>query len=163
MTMMYKGDAGCDFEHHRIDVEVARPEDMPEIPPATQIEGDGSTGQGVTEEAAEQSRPHQRVVLALVEDVDQQRHAEASAGEGRTNEDVDHHPDTPGVAIVDVGGRSEPEKKTHQDNRHHHGNQHATDQCRGIEQAAANRRRCSMWLSVHDDSLPASCADASSS
>jgi hypothetical protein len=106
-----QGDAGCDLEHDRVHVEVAWPEDMPEVPPAPQVESDRGTGQGIAEEAAEQGRTHQRMILALVEDVDQQRHAEAAAGQGRADEDVDHDPDAPGVAIVDVGRRTRPKNR----------------------------------------------------
>ena len=132
-------DADRHLEHHRIGVGVARPQDVPEIPPATEVEQHPDPGQRVAEQAGQQRRADQRVVMAAVEDVDQQGHREAAAGEGRTDDYIDDHPDAPRVAVVEVGHRAEAEDETDEQYRHHGRDQQAADHCRRIEQLAANR------------------------
>jgi hypothetical protein len=73
-------------------------------------------GEAVAEQAGQQRRPHHRVILALVEDVDQQRHGVPAAGEGRADHHVVDYPDSPGITVADVGDRPKTEQETNRQN-----------------------------------------------
>jgi hypothetical protein len=113
---------------------------VPEIPPAAEVEHHADTGQRVAEQAGQQGRADQRVVLP-VEDVDQHGDREAAAGEGRADHHIDHDPDAPGVAVVEVGHRAQAEDEADEKDGDHRGDQHAADQRGGVEQLAADRGR----------------------
>jgi len=147
-------DADRHLEHHRVHLGVAGPEDVPEVPPAAEVEDHRGAGQGVAEQAGQQRRPHQRVVLPLVEDVDQQRHGVAAAGEGRADHHVVGDPDAPGIAVVEVGHRAEAvEQAVEQDDAGDPG-QHAEQQREGREQAAAERARRVCVRMISHSGLP---------
>ena len=156
-------DAGCDFKHDRIGVHVAGPENVPEVPPSTEVEKDAATGQCVAEQAGQQGRPDQRVVIALVEDVDQQGDRKATAGQRRADHDVDHDPDAPGVAVVDVGDGADAEDEADQQDGREDGDEDAADQGCGIDQVAADGRRACVVMLGHAHFSPLPVAGESSS
>src|SRR5574343_600945 len=127
------------LEHHRIGIGVARRQDVPEVPPAAEVEQHADAGQRVAEQRGKQRRPHQRVVLPTVEDIDQHGDREATTGEGRADDHVENDPDTPRVAIVEVGHRPQSEDETDKEDGNHRGDQQAADHHRQVEQLAANR------------------------
>ena len=114
---------------------------MPEVPPAAEVEDDTDTSQRVTEQAGQQGRANQRVILALVEDVHQHGHREAAAGEGRPDDNVNHDPDTPRITVVKVSGGTEAEQEAHGKNRDHDRDQNPADQGSGVEHLPADRGR----------------------
>ena len=80
---------------------------LPQLPETAEVHGDGQDGETVAEEAGQDRRAHERVVLALVQDVDEQRDREAAAAECRARDHVERDPDAPGVAVVQVAHRGE--------------------------------------------------------
>ncbi|MPM73309.1 hypothetical protein SDC9_120289 [bioreactor metagenome] len=132
-------DADRHLEHHRIGISIGRRQDVPEIPPAAEVEQHADAGQGVAEQRGEQRRTHHRVILAAVEDVDQHGHREAATGEGRADDHVEDDPDAPRVAVVEVGDRPQPENETDEEHGEHGGDQQAADHHRQVEQLAADR------------------------
>ena len=156
-------DADRYFEHDGVRIGITGPEDVPEVPPATEVKKDAAAGQRVAKQAGQQGRADQWVVLALVEDVDQQRDREAAAGQSRADHDIDHDPDAPGVAVVDVGDGSQTKDKAHQENGRHDGDEHAADQSGGVNQAAANWRRTCVLMLCHAHFSPVPLPSESSS
>jgi hypothetical protein len=143
-------DADRHLEHHRVGIDRPGPEHVPDVPPAAEVEDDPGGGQRVAEQAGQQRRAHQRVVFALVEDVDQHRHREAAAGEGRADHHIDHHPDAPGIAVVETGHGAEAEQEAHHQDRRHQRDEDAAGQRHRIDQAAADRggRRMIDWAMI---------------
>ena len=100
-----------DFEHHRVRLDVPGQQQVIGVPVTAEIEDHGEAAQRIAEQAAEQRRPHQRMVLAAIEDVDQERHGETATAEGGADDYVYDDPDSPRVARVDVGDGAEAEKE----------------------------------------------------
>src|SRR5450830_873932 len=129
---------------------------MPEVPPAPKVYKDSAASQRVAKKTGQQSRSHQRVVLAFVENIDQQGNREAAAGQRRADHDIDHHPNAPGVAVVNIGNRPQAKYEAHQKNGGHDGNEHAADHGCRIDQTAADRRGRCLLMSRHDHFSPLS-------
>ena len=142
-----KCDAGGHFKHHRIGIDITGPENVPEIPPAAKVNEDATAGQCVAEKTGQQRWPHQRVVLPFVENINQQGHRETAAGQCRADHHIDHDPDAPGIAVIDVGHRAQTKNEAHQQDGHHDGDEDATNQSHCIDQVTAHRRRTCMLLS----------------
>ncbi len=100
-------DASRDLEHNRAGVEVGRRQDVPEVPVAPEVDQHRKAAERVAEHRRGQRRAYHRMKLAAVEDVDQERHGVAAAGKAGGDDDIPHDPDTPGVAVVDVGDGAE--------------------------------------------------------
>jgi hypothetical protein len=49
--------------------------------------------------------------LALIEDVDQQRHGVSAAGNGGPDYDIVGDPDAPGISVAEIRNRSQPQKE----------------------------------------------------
>jgi hypothetical protein len=119
-------DVGGDAERHLELGGVAPPPEedrhLPELPEPAEVDGHGQDGETVAEEAGEDGRPDERVVLALVEDVDEEGDRVAAAAEGRPGDHVERDPDAPGIAVVEVADRGEaghesPEHHDHAEGR----------------------------------------------
>ena len=75
----------------------------------------GDDRQPVAEKAGQHGRPHQRVILPLVQDVDQNPHGEPAAADRRADDDVDRDPDAPRVAVAEIRHRGDALQKAHRD------------------------------------------------
>ena len=102
----------------RTEFEVPVPEEerhAPDVPPPADVEADADAGQRVAERAGQDGRTHERVVLALVQDVDEQRHRVAAARQRRAGDDVEGDPQPPRVAVVHRGDLAEPDGEAVED------------------------------------------------
>src|ERR1039458_3739779 len=100
------------------------------------------------------------MVLAAIEDVDQQRHGEAAAAERGADDDVYDDPDSPRVAGVDVGDRAEPEEESlkqetegddDQRDEHYRGRRYQASAqrcCRAHDQPSLDGGASSSWCSA---------------
>ena len=104
-------DVGGDAERH-LELRGVAPapevdRHLPQLPEPAEVHGDGQHGEAVAEEAGQDRGSDERVVLALVEDVDEERHRVAAAAEGGARDHVERDPDAPRVAVVEVADRGE--------------------------------------------------------
>ena len=100
------------LEHDRVKVHLPREVEVVDVEIPADIEENGHTGQGIAEHRGQQGRTDQRMVFALVDDIDHQRHDVATAGKGGADNNVVGDPDAPGVAIVHVGDGTDTKNKT---------------------------------------------------
>ena len=78
--------------------------------------------------------------FALVENVDEERHGVAAAGEARGDDDVPNHPDAPGVAVADVGDCAEPLGEAPDQEKDGDSGEHAQDRGEHADELAADGR-----------------------
>jgi hypothetical protein len=97
----------------RVEVHVPGQQDVIELPPAPHVDDRAQATQTVTEQAGQQGRTHQRVVLALVEHVHGDRQRVTAAGQRGADDDVVDHPDAPGITTVEIGHRAHAFDKAH--------------------------------------------------
>ena len=118
--LLEEGRRQLDQQHEHVDGDAERhlelrgvapaPEEdrhLPQLPETAEVHGDGQDGEAVAEEAGQDRRADERVVLALVQDVDEQRDREAAAAERGARDHVERDPDAPRVAVVQVAHRGE--------------------------------------------------------
>ena len=122
-----------------------------QIPVTPHIYGDGEAPQRVAEQARQQGRSHQGVILTPVEHIDRPGQCPAAAGKAGAYQQIERDPQPPGVTPVQVSDRTQPEEEAFQDQhaaQHGKGGQH---QYRPADQLAAERMRL---VITHDPCLP---------
>ena len=112
-----EGDAERHLELRGVAPAPEEDRHLPQLPEAAEVHGDRQDGEAVAEEAGQHRRADERVVLALVQDVDEQRYRVAAAAERRARDHVERDPDAPGVAVVQVAHRAEAGEEAPE---HHH-------------------------------------------
>ena len=104
-------DAERRLQQDRVHVEQPRQHDVVALPVASEIDEHRQPAETVTEKRGHQAGARHGVVFAPVENVDDERHGEAAAPERGADNQVDGDPDSPGVAVIEVGGGAEAEDK----------------------------------------------------
>ena len=109
------GHADRRLEQHRGGIEETRNVEVGQIPVTADVDGDGEAAQRIAEQARQQGRSHQRVILAPVEDIDRPGQRPAAAGETGADQQIERDPEPPGVAAVEIGDRAQPEDEAFED------------------------------------------------
>lgn len=138
------------FEHDRVRVEVPGQQQIHRIEIAAEVDHHGDAGKRVAEQPAEQRRPHDRMVLALVEHIGKESHCKAAAADGGADDHVEGDPDAPRIAGIDIGDGADAEKVALGDVVETDQGQHGEDRHRDGQNAAAQRARLNMRI-VHGD------------
>ena len=97
------GDTEADLQHHRVKVHVPGGEDIVELPPAAHVDDRADTAEAVAEQAGEQAGRTRGWYLPLLNHVDGDGQRVTAAGQRGADDHVVNHPDTPGVAAVQIG------------------------------------------------------------
>ena len=79
------------------------------VPVTAHVDGDGETTKRVAEQARQQGRSHQRVILAPVEHIDSPGQRPAATGETGADQEIERDPEPPWVAAIQIGDRTQPE------------------------------------------------------
>ena len=132
-------DAQSDFDHHGIEIEIRWPQNVPEIPPAADVDQHGKTSQAVAEHAGQDRRAHERMIVALVEDIDDQRDGVTAAADCRAGHHIVGQPQSPGVTVIQIRHSAESKDKPYQHQRPHEGNHEARND-RGWRDVGAPER-----------------------
>ena len=122
-----------------------------QIPVTSHVYGDGEAPQRIAEQARQEGRSHQGVILAPVEHIDRPGQRPATAGKAGADQQVKGDPEPPGITPVEIGDRAQPEEEALENKhaaQHGEGGQH---QHGPADQLAAQRMRL---VITHDPCLP---------
>jgi hypothetical protein len=123
-----------DFEHHGRPAE--RVDDgHRQVPGAAEVRRQAQHGEEVAEEAGQQGRPDDRVVLFQAEDVDGRRQRVAAGRKRHAAEQIEADPDPPGVGLREVGGGAQAEDEAIGEQRDPDGHDEARDEIPGRGEA----------------------------
>ena len=148
------GHADRRLEQHRGGVEVTGQVEVGQVPVTADVYGDGEAAQGIAEQARQQGRSHQGVILAPIEDVDRPGQRPAAAGETGADQKVKGDPEPPGIATVEIGDRAQPEDEAFEDQHAAQDDERRQHHDRPADQPAPQR----MCLVItHAPCLPIAC------